>query len=169
VPGGVRDGTPPGKGSRQVGGEGDWGNRGILLGGGRTGWGGQLTSFSAYPAIKGLHLGFVAITVTLFLLRGMWALVQGTPPARRWARILPHANDTLLLASGVGLAYLSGYWSHPWLVAKLGGIVLYIGLGLLALRPGSTRAQRAAAFAAALTVLGYIIAVALAKQALPGT
>ncbi len=128
-----------------------------------------MTLFSVYPVIKGLHLGFVAITVTLFLSRGLWTLVQGTPPAGRWARVLPHANDTLLLASGLGLAYLSGYWSQPWLMAKLGGIVLYIGLGLLALRPGSPRAQRAGAFAAALVVLAYVIAVALAKQVLPGT
>lgn len=124
---------------------------------------------SFYPLIKGLHIGTVAITVTLFLSRGLWALIRGTPPTGRWARILPHANDTLLLASGIGLAYLSGYWPQPWLVAKLGGIVLYIGLGLLALRPGSTRMQRAGAFAGALAVLAYIIAVALSKQALPGS
>lgn len=127
-------------------------------------------SFSAiYPPLKGLHLGTVTITVALFLARGSWALARGTPPTGRWARILPHANDTLLLASGIGLVYLAGYWPQPWLVAKLGGIVLYIGLGLLALRHGSTRPQRIAAFVAALAILAYIIAVALSKQVLPGS
>ena len=52
----------------------------------------------------------------------------------------------------------------PWLAAKIVGLLLYIGLGMLALRPGRPLALRAGAWAAALAVVGWIVAVALTKD-----
>ena len=54
-----------------------------------------------------------------------------------------------------------------WLTAKLLALVAYIGLGLVALRLGPTRAVRAVAFIAAVTAFGYMLAVAFTRSPLP--
>jgi uncharacterized membrane protein SirB2 len=87
----------------------------------------------------------------------------------RWVRIVPHVIDTLLLASGIGLAVLIQQYPlvHGWLTAKLIALILYIGLGTLALKRGKTRGQRIAAWVAALLVFGYMVAVAIAHNPFP--
>jgi uncharacterized membrane protein SirB2 len=128
-----------------------------------------VTAAELYPPLRGLHLTTVAVTIALFTLRGLWMLRASPLLGRRWVRIAPHTNDTLLLASGIGLAVVTGQAPGPqaWLTAKLVGLVAYIGLGLVAMRFGRSRLVRAAAFAAALATVAYIVAVALTRRALP--
>jgi uncharacterized membrane protein SirB2 len=52
----------------------------------------------------------------------------------------------------------------PWLLAKLLGLVLYVALGVIALRPGQPRAVRATAWAGALAVVAWIVSVAMTKS-----
>ena len=87
----------------------------------------------------------------------------------RWVRILPHVNDTLLLASGIGLAVLLRQYPlvHGWLTAKFFALILYIVLGTVALRHGKTRDQRMAAWVAALFVFGYMASVAVTHDPTP--
>ncbi len=122
-----------------------------------------------YAALKTLHIATVAITLALFLLRGAWMLAGSSRLSARWVRIVPHLNDTVLLASGIALAWTLGLTplEHGWLAAKIVALLAYIGLGTLALKRGRTRAQRTAAFVAALLVFGYIVAVAYTHNALP--
>jgi len=54
-------------------------------------------------------------------------------------------------------------FATPWLLAKLCGLVVYIGLGVVALRPTVARPVRAAAWLAALAVAGWIVSVAFTK------
>jgi uncharacterized membrane protein SirB2 len=106
-----------------------------------------------------------------FFVRGMWMLRGSALLARRWVRILPHVNDTLLLASGIAIAALSRQYPfvHGWLTAKLLALVLYIGLGMMALRPGRSRPLRIAAWLAAQAVFLYIVWVAVTRNPLPWT
>jgi uncharacterized membrane protein SirB2 len=53
-----------------------------------------------------------------------------------------------------------------WLTAKVLGLTVYIILGSLALRPGSTAKVRILAWLAALAVFGWILSVALTRQPL---
>jgi len=101
--------------------------------------------------------------------RGAWMLRDSPRLRQRWVRVVPHANDTLLLASGVGLAVVTGQapGDQAWLTAKLVGLVVYIGLGLVAMRLGRTRRVRTAAFAGALITVAYIVAVAITRQVVP--
>jgi uncharacterized membrane protein SirB2 len=128
-----------------------------------------VTALSLYPLVRGVHLATVAVTVTLFALRGVWMLRASPRLGRRWARVVPHANDTLLLASGIALAGITGQapWDQPWLAAKLAGLAAYIGLGLVALRFGPTRRLRGGAWMAALAAVAYIVAVGLTRRPLP--
>jgi uncharacterized membrane protein SirB2 len=122
-----------------------------------------------YALIKHLHLATIVVTLALFLLRGVWMLMDSPRLQARWTRIVPHINDTLLLASGIALAVLMQQYPlvHGWLTAKLFALIAYIALGTLALRRGKTKAQRVTAWIAALLVFGYMLAVARAHDPLP--
>jgi uncharacterized membrane protein SirB2 len=78
--------------------------------------------------------------------------------------VAPHVNDTVLLAAGVWMAVLMRQYpgTHGWLTAKVVALFVYVGLGTLALRR-----RRVSAWIAAQLVFFYIVAVALAHDALP--
>lgn len=121
-----------------------------------------------YIALKHLHVTFVALSGLLFLVRGIWMLRASPNLEQRWARIVPHIVDTLLLASAIGLAVVSHQYpgQMPWLTAKVVGLVAYIVLGTIALKRGRTQGVRAAAFVGALACFAYIVAVAVTKNPL---
>jgi uncharacterized membrane protein SirB2 len=119
-----------------------------------------------YTAVKGLHVGAAGLTASLFVLRAAWMVWKPEILSRRWVRIVPHVIDTLLLASGVWLAFQIGAGGlGGWLAAKLIGLLIYILLGTVALKRGRTRGIRITAALAALLVLVYIISVAVTKSA----
>ena len=123
----------------------------------------------AYSLLKSFHLATIAITLTLFLLRGVWMMADSPRLQARWVRVAPHVNDTLLLASGFSLAILLGQYPlvNGWLTAKFFALILYIVLGTVALKRGRTRRMRIAAWMAALLVFAYIVAVAVTHNPLP--
>ena len=83
-------------------------------------------------------------------------------------RVAPHVNDTVLFISALTLAAIVGQYPFVtgWLTAKVVGLVVYILLGHIALRRGRNRTERTVAFVAALSVLGYILAVARCRDPL---
>ncbi len=123
----------------------------------------------SYLILKNLHLATIAVTLTLFLVRGVWMMTDSPRLQARWVRIVPHLNDTLLLASGIALAVLIQQYPlvHGWLTAKLLALIAYIVLGTLALKRGKTKSRRIAAWVAALLVFGYMLAVARAHDPFP--
>jgi uncharacterized membrane protein SirB2 len=122
-----------------------------------------------YATLKTLHLATIAISLALFILRGLWMIAESPRLSARWARIVPHVNDTVLLVSGISLAYTLGLspLEHGWLAAKIVALLAYIMLGTMALKRGKTRGQRIAAWIAALLVFGYMVAVAVAHNPVP--
>jgi len=122
-----------------------------------------------YATLKILHLSTIAISLALFVLRGLWMIAESPHLRARWARIVPHVNDTVLLVSGISLAYTLGLspLEHGWLAAKIVALLAYIVLGTIALKRGKTRGRRIAAWLAALLVFGYMAAVAVTHNPLP--
>lgn len=116
-----------------------------------------------------LHAGSAWLSVTGFVLRGIWMLTDSPLRRRKPARILPHVVDTVLLVSAAGLALTLGQYpfAEGWLTAKLVALLVYIGLGLVAFRFGPTQPIRNLAFAGALLAGVYIMAVAYTKTPLP--
>lgn len=119
-----------------------------------------------YLAIKHLHMACAALTGALFLLRGAWMLADSPQLQRRWVRIVPHVIDTVLLASALVMVVWSRQYpfAQDWLTAKLFALIVYIGLGTVALKRGNTKRVRAAAFIGALLVFAYIVKVAVTRQ-----
>ncbi len=123
----------------------------------------------SYVLLKHLHLSCAAASYALFLLRGAWMLRDSPLMRRRWVKIVPHAIDTVLLASAVALAWTIGQYplADGWLTAKVAALLLYIALGFIALKYGRNRMERLAAWLAAQLVFGYIVLVALNRDPTP--
>lgn len=123
---------------------------------------------SAYMVAKSLHITLVTATFLSFTARGVWMLYDSPLLRRRWVRMLPHAIDALVLASGLYLAavfYEFPLTYHPWIIAKLIGLLAYVVLGTVALKRGRTKRVRGAAFVGSLVLFGYIVFVAITKMA----
>ena len=120
----------------------------------------------SYAAIKFIHVASVILSYSLFALRGVWMMQGAAALEQRWVKILPHVVDTVLLISAIALAVLirQDPLSDAWLRAKVAGLLLYIGLGMIALKRGKTRQTRIAAWIAAQAVFLYIVLVALTKN-----
>lgn len=123
-----------------------------------------------YAALKLVHQTAVVLSIAGFFVRGLASLAGAAWVRGRIARTLPHVVDTVLLLSALTLAWLLRLTptAAPWLAAKIAGLLLYIGLGMLALRPGRPLALRASAWVAALGVFGWIVAVAITKDPYAG-
>ncbi len=118
---------------------------------------------STYLLLKSVHVTAAAVSIVLFAGRGLLALAVVDWRRRRWLRVVPHLNDTVLLLSAVALAWLlrQAPFVQPWLTAKVLALVIYIVLGSLALRPGTGAPQRLIWLLAAMAVFGYIAGVAI--------
>jgi uncharacterized membrane protein SirB2 len=117
-----------------------------------------------FATLKAVHVTTVAASWLMFFVRGLWMLSGSPLLERRWVRVVPHVNDTVLLAAGVWMAALLRQYpgTHGWLTAKVIALVVYVGLGAVALRR-----RRLSAWIAAQIVFLYIVAVALTHDALP--
>jgi uncharacterized membrane protein SirB2 len=123
-----------------------------------------------FTLLKAVHVAAVTISYALFFLRGVCMIADSPLLTQRWLRIAPHVNDTVLLVAGIWTAILIRQYpgTHAWLSAKLVALVIYILLGMLALKPGRGRTHRIAAWCAAQGVFAYIVAVALTRDPLLG-
>jgi uncharacterized membrane protein SirB2 len=79
---------------------------------------------------------------------------------------VPHVVDSVLLAAAVVLVLMLREYPFGtgWLTAKTIGLVVYIGLGTVALRRGRSKRVRLRAWIAAQAVFVYIVSVALTKN-----
>jgi len=119
-----------------------------------------------YLTLKYIHIGFAALSLAGFLLRGYWMMAGSALLSQRSVRIAPHIVDTLFLLTGIALVLQLSLpvMRSPWLLAKLAGLVVYIVLGAIALRRGRTRQIRMVAFVGALSAFAYIVGVAVSKS-----
>lgn len=121
---------------------------------------------SVFLWIKSIHVGSVCLSIAGFIARGV-LMLRGSPLLKaRFVRVAPHVVDTALLASAVWLAWFLRQvpFVDGWITAKVLGLAAYIVLGTIALKRGRSPRVRAAAFAAALATVAYVVSVALAHD-----
>ena len=123
----------------------------------------------SFLLLKGLHVSCAITSYTLFFLRGIWSLRDSPIMRQRWVKIVPHVVDTLLLVSAIALAISIRQYPFvdAWLTAKVTGLLLYIGLGLVALRYGRSKAGRLFAWLMAQAIFAYIVLVAAQHNPAP--
>lgn len=123
---------------------------------------------AAYMALKHLHLLTVAISITLFVLRFFWKWRASPMINKRWVKITPHINDTVLFATGIALVVMFKLYPllgmDSWLTEKLFGVIIYILLGYVALgKKTQSWNIRTLAFVLALGCLYLIVKLATTK------
>lgn len=119
--------------------------------------------------LKLIHVGAALISIALFSLRGFWILRASPQMDRTWVRVVPHAVDSVLLLSAIGLSIVVAQYPFvaPWLTAKVMLLVAYIGLGMGALHWARSTCVRVACFGLALGVFAWIVWIAVNKPAHP--
>lgn len=123
---------------------------------------------ASYMALKHLHLLTVTISIVLFILRFYWQARGSLLLHKRWIKIVPHVNDTVLIVSGIALVVILKLYPllgmDSWLTEKLFGVVFYILLGYLALGKKTKKVKvRTLAFVLALGCLYLITKLATTK------
>jgi uncharacterized membrane protein SirB2 len=121
-----------------------------------------------YSTVKVIHQSAVALSLAGFFARGLGALRGAAWVRGRLAKTVPHVVDSVLLLSALTLAWLLRLTpaAAPWLLAKILGLLLYIALGMVALKPDRSVRARGAAWVAALATFGWIVSVAITKNPL---
>jgi uncharacterized membrane protein SirB2 len=109
------------------------------------------------------------ISICGFIARSILLFTASSYGQRRWIKVAPHLIDTVLLASAVYLAINSQQYpiANHWLTAKIIGLLLYIGFGMIVMRFAANLRQQLFGFAMALLSFTYIVSVALTRNPLP--
>ncbi|GMU44739.1 MAG: SirB2 family protein [Xanthomonadales bacterium] len=121
-----------------------------------------------YPQVKSIHIGLVLVSGGLFALRGLLALA-GQPLANHaGVRYLSYGIDTALLAAAFLLmTTLHAYpITHDWLTLKVLLLVVYVVLGVQALRRARTQRARLGWYLAALATYLLMFGIARAHHPL---
>ncbi len=119
--------------------------------------------------IKLIHMSTAFISISLFLLRGLWVFRESAKDkkrmAKKWVKIVPHVNDTVLLVTAILLTM--SIHQYPivdgWLTAKLSALIAYIGFGMFALKRAKEKKNKVVFFILALLTFSYIVGVALTR------
>ena len=119
-----------------------------------------------YALLKSAHVILAYATIAGFVLRGYWMATGSSLLDRKVTRIAPHVVDTVFLLFGIALLFNLALQptQQPWLSTKFAGLIVYIGLGMIALRRGKSAQVRLVAFVGALSVYAYVIGVALSRS-----
>ncbi|MEZ8141545.1 invasion protein [Enterovibrio norvegicus FF-33] len=114
-----------------------------------------------YAALKHSHFLFIALSVSLFILRFAWLMMGSKMLEKKWVKVVPHIIDTGLLATGIALIAITGFIpftpSAVWMTEKLTCVLAYIALGYVALHYSQGTLFRLFAFFGAL---GWVFAAA---------
>ena len=74
---------------------------------------------SSYLLLKSIHIVTAIISISGFIVRGIWMMQSSAMLQKRWVKIAPHINDTILLLSAIALVIISAQYpgSSGWINA----------------------------------------------------
>lgn len=116
-----------------------------------------------YPLIKQIHVGAVLASGGFFLLRGLWMMQESSLLNSKFARVVPHIIDTVLLLAAIALVVQMGMLP-VWVQVKIAALFVYIFLGVLAFRLAKGYGAKVMAFFLALGMFAFIMSVAITKS-----
>ncbi|RLA01376.1 MAG: regulator SirB [Gammaproteobacteria bacterium] len=121
-----------------------------------------------YLTVKTLHLTLIALSFIIFLSRGIMMMKKTDLYRHRVFRIIPPLIDTLLLASGITLMVILEQYptTQAWIAVKLGALIVYIILGVIALNRANNYRLQLISFIAAISTIAFMYSVARAHHPL---
>jgi uncharacterized membrane protein SirB2 len=116
-----------------------------------------------FADVRLLHVGCVALSGTLFTIRGLLRIGDFALANHPLVRHVSYVIDTVLLVAAILLTLIVHQYPFVdgWLTMKVLLLVLYIVLGSVALKRARTRAGRLLALLGALCTFTLIIGVAI--------
>jgi len=121
---------------------------------------------SHFATIRLVHVTCVALSGSLFCVRGLMRIAAMPATNHRLLRLTSYAIDTTLLIAAVLLTLILHQYpfTDAWLTTKLLLLAVYIALGTYALKRARTPSGRSVALFCALLTFAYIIGVAITHQ-----
>ena len=121
-----------------------------------------------YPQIKQFHIFVALLSGSLFALRGAFLLGGARWPLALPVRWLSYAVDTALLTAALMLLTIlpGAMFANGWLAVKVALVVVYIVLGVFALKRARTPRTKLGFYLAALFVYLAIYSIARAHHPL---
>lgn len=115
-----------------------------------------------YLLIKHLHVTAAGLSILFFVIRAYWSVTDNALLQKKFVKIAPHIIDTILLVAAILLSMMLGAAAaQPWVLTKIVLLLVYIGVGTVAIKRGRTPRSRAIAAVMAVLVFIYIVGVAL--------
>jgi uncharacterized membrane protein SirB2 len=116
--------------------------------------------------LKTIHITTVLISILLFLSRGFWIYLLKKQLSAKWIRVLPHVNDSVLLGTGIALAIQTQQYplQQDWLTVKIVCLLIYILLGMLAMKWYQATSTGMASWLTAIIIYLFMISVAVTRQ-----
>ena len=120
-----------------------------------------------YTSMKHIHLLAIALSVLFLTVRYILIMMDSSLLQKKFFKVTPHIVDTILLASGISLIFITGFIpftaAGAWLTEKITCVLVYIALGFVALKLGRTKLIRSVAFFGALGWLYWAAHLAMTK------
>lgn len=115
-----------------------------------------------YEFVKYIHVTAITLSISGFIFRVLLKLNDSPYQTKYWFKKLPHKVDIILLASALTMVYILGVnpFTTFWIAEKIIGLLIYIMLGMVALRWGKTKNIKIMAAGLAVMVFSYIVYVA---------
>lgn len=121
-----------------------------------------------YPQIRQFHIFVALLSGSLFALRGAFLLGGARWPLALPVRWFSYAVDTALLTAALMLLTIlpGAVFANGWLAVKVSLVVVYIVLGIFALKRARTRRAQLGFYLAALLTFLAIYSIARAHHPL---
>ncbi|MCK5648105.1 MAG: SirB2 family protein, partial [Gammaproteobacteria bacterium] len=94
-----------------------------------------------YEFVKYIHVTAITLSISGFIFRVVLKANNSPYQSKYWFKKLPHKVDIILLASALTMVYILGVnpLTTYWIAEKIIGLLIYIMLGMVALRWGRTK------------------------------
>jgi uncharacterized membrane protein SirB2 len=111
------------------------------------------------------HVIIAFLSLAIFLIRGFWMMTNNPAVTGKAALASASLTMLILLGTGLGMVFMTGPVFDGWVITKVFGLVMYVLLGVIALKPGLGKPAAIVLWLAGLGAFVYTYMVA--KHMLP--
>jgi uncharacterized membrane protein SirB2 len=112
-----------------------------------------------------MHLFFIALSLIIYLGRGVLMLMSSPAVTNVTAIAGSSATFLLILGSGAWLAHHNGHGFDGFVITQFLGLMTYVIVGMIALKPGLTKPVAISLWVAGLTA--FVTTFAVGKHWIP--